>query len=94
VRPDLLQGRLVEVMPQWVPRRELVHALFPSRRGLLPAVRSLLDFLADQFAALCRVEQAHEHDAEAAVARASLQAEAGCVTLGVVDSDHGAKIRP
>lgn len=72
VRPDLLQARLVEVMPQWAPRRELVHALFPSRRGLLPAVRALLDFLGDQFAVLCRVEQAHEHDVDAALARASL----------------------
>ena len=64
VRPDLLEGRLVEVMPLWVPRREVVHALFPSRRGLLPAVRHLLDFLAEQFAALCRSEQAYERQAE------------------------------
>jgi DNA-binding transcriptional LysR family regulator len=63
VRPDLLQGRLVEVLPMWAPRPEVVHAVFPSRRGLLPAVRHLLDFLADQFTALCRVEQAHERDA-------------------------------
>lgn len=69
VRPDLLQGRLVEVMPRWVPRREMVHALFPSRRGLLPAVRHLLDFLADQFAALCRLEQSYEKDADAMLRR-------------------------
>lgn len=63
VRPDLLHGRLVEVLPTWAPRPDMVHAVFPSRRGLLPVVRHLLDFLADQFAALCRVEQAHEREA-------------------------------
>jgi hypothetical protein len=35
-------------MPQWVPRCGVVHALFPSRRGLLPSVRGLIDFLAEQ----------------------------------------------
>ncbi len=63
VRPDLLQHRLVEVIPAWAPRNELVHAVFPSRRGLLPAVRQLLDFLADRFEALCRIEQVHEREA-------------------------------
>lgn len=62
VRPDLLQARLVEVMPRWVPRRESIYALFPSKRGMLPAVRHLLDFLADQFTSLCRLEQAYEQD--------------------------------
>lgn len=46
-RDDLQQGRLVEVLPGWVPRPAIFHAVFPSRRGLLPAVRSCLDFLAD-----------------------------------------------
>jgi hypothetical protein len=27
----------------------MVHAVFPSRRGLLPSVRSLVDFLAARF---------------------------------------------
>lgn len=64
VRHDLLQGALVEVLPRWVPRPGLVHAVFPSRRGLLPAVRRLLDFLAEEFAALCQVEREHERAAE------------------------------
>ncbi|RIX72004.1 LysR family transcriptional regulator [Acidovorax cavernicola] len=46
------RGELVEVLPGWAPRREIIHAVFASRRGLLPAVRALLDFLAAQFAAL------------------------------------------
>ncbi|MFV8835684.1 LysR family transcriptional regulator [Aquisalimonas sp. APHAB1-3] len=52
VRPDLDAGRLVPVLPTWAPRREIVHAVFPSRRGLLPAVRVLIDHLAEAFNAL------------------------------------------
>ncbi|HWK74614.1 MAG TPA: LysR family transcriptional regulator [Povalibacter sp.] len=46
------RGELVRVVPEWVPRREIIHAVFASRRGLLPSVRALLDFLADRFKAL------------------------------------------
>ncbi|HEY5850403.1 MAG TPA: LysR family transcriptional regulator [Lysobacter sp.] len=47
---DQLRSReLVHVVPQWAPRREIIHAVFASRRGLLPSVRSLIDFLADRF---------------------------------------------
>jgi len=44
---DLLEGRLASVIPAWQPRGGIFHAVFPSRRGLLPAVRALLDFLAE-----------------------------------------------
>jgi DNA-binding transcriptional LysR family regulator len=43
---DIGVGRLVSVLPEWRPRSGIVHAVFPSRRGLLPSVRALLDFLA------------------------------------------------
>ncbi len=46
VDQDLEQGRLVDIIPQWVPRSGIVHVVFPSRRGLLPSVRKLIDFLA------------------------------------------------
>ncbi|WP_455775875.1 LysR substrate-binding domain-containing protein, partial [Burkholderia stabilis] len=52
VRDEVTRGELVTVLPDWAPRREIVHAVFASRRGLLPAVRALLDFLAARFAAL------------------------------------------
>lgn len=52
VRDDISQGRLVHVIPGWAPRREIIHAVFASRRGLLPSVRGLLDHLAQRFAAL------------------------------------------
>ena len=51
---ELADGTLVDVLPAWVPPAGLVHAVFPSRRGLLPSVRSLLDFLADAYAVLGR----------------------------------------
>lgn len=49
VREDLAAGRLVEMLPGWTPKCGIVHAIFPSRRGLLPSVRTLIDFLADEF---------------------------------------------
>lgn len=47
---DIEAGRLIHVLPQWRPRAGIVHAVFPSRRGLLPAVRALLDYLAQECA--------------------------------------------
>ena len=46
VYEDCRAGRLVQAIPHWRPRSGIVHAVFPSRRGLLPSVRALLDFLA------------------------------------------------
>jgi DNA-binding transcriptional LysR family regulator len=54
---DLKQGLLVDVLPHWAPRPGIVHAVFPSRRGLLPAVRELIDFLAREFEALAEIER-------------------------------------
>jgi len=45
---DLLtHGTLVEALPGWGPEIGMVHAVFPSRRGLMPAVRRFLDFLGE-----------------------------------------------
>lgn len=46
VDEDLQSGALQEVIPGWEPKGGIVHAVFPSRRGLLPAVRALIDYLA------------------------------------------------
>ena len=50
--PEFGAGALVPVLAGWAPRRELVHLVFASRRGQLPAVRLLIDHLAAGFAAL------------------------------------------
>lgn len=47
---ELAQGRLVRLLPAWAPRREIIHLVFPSRRGLLPSVRALIDFLVEKYA--------------------------------------------
>lgn len=41
-------GRLVRVLPEWYTDTTVLHLVFTSRRGLLPAVRLLVDFFADQ----------------------------------------------
>ncbi|MCJ1887080.1 LysR family transcriptional regulator [Pseudomonas sp. LA21] len=46
---DLASGRLVNVLDDWTPKMGDVVAIFPSRRGLMPAVRKLIDFLAEAF---------------------------------------------
>lgn len=50
VREALADGSLVNLLPDWAPRTGIVHAVYPSRRGLLPSVRGLLDFLGQGFA--------------------------------------------
>ena len=47
VKADINAGALVDVLPYWRPRADTVCAIFPSRRGLLPSIRVLLDFLSD-----------------------------------------------
>jgi len=42
------EGRLEVVLPQWRLPQGICHALFASRRGLLPAVRVFIDFLAER----------------------------------------------
>lgn len=49
VDKDLAAGTLIDVLPDWRPRSGIVHAVFASRRGLLPAVRGLIDHLATEF---------------------------------------------
>ncbi|MFH5927515.1 LysR substrate-binding domain-containing protein [Roseomonas xinghualingensis] len=54
VSDDVKAGRLVDVLPDWRPESGVVHAAFPSRRGLLPSVRALVDFLARE----CAIQRA------------------------------------
>ena len=52
MRDDMLRGELVQLLHGWQPQGGVVHAVYPSRRGLLPAVRLLLDYLGEQFASI------------------------------------------
>jgi DNA-binding transcriptional LysR family regulator len=49
VANELRQGTLVKVLPDWAPPSELIHAVLPSKRHLRPAVRALIDYLAEEF---------------------------------------------
>ena len=51
VRHSLHDGRLIELLPDYRMPSALIHAVFPSRRGLLPSVRGLIDLLAEDFGA-------------------------------------------
>ncbi len=44
---EIRARQLVHVLPEWEPQQGIVHAVFPSRRGLAPAVRHFLDFLGE-----------------------------------------------
>jgi DNA-binding transcriptional LysR family regulator len=48
VREDLKSGAMIRVLPQWNSPQGVLHVVFPSRRGLLPAVRAFIDFLAER----------------------------------------------
>ncbi|MFH7767029.1 LysR substrate-binding domain-containing protein [Acinetobacter sp. BSP-28] len=40
-------GELVRVLPDWKAPHGIFHAVYPSRRGLLPAVRVFIDYLVE-----------------------------------------------
>jgi DNA-binding transcriptional LysR family regulator len=44
---ELEAGSLVRVLPGWDVAGGILHLVFPSRRGMLPSVRAVIDFLAD-----------------------------------------------
>jgi DNA-binding transcriptional LysR family regulator len=44
---ELADGRLVMVLPGWAPQPGVFHAVYPTRRGMVPAVRRFLDFLGE-----------------------------------------------
>jgi DNA-binding transcriptional LysR family regulator len=49
VMDQIGSGALEIILPDWTLPSGIVHAVFPSRRGLSPAVRSFIDFLAAEF---------------------------------------------
>ena len=49
IHGQIANGTLVKVLPEWSPAEDAIHAVFASRRGMLPAVRALIDHLALEF---------------------------------------------
>ncbi|QLG92709.1 LysR family transcriptional regulator [Pseudomonas yamanorum] len=52
VNNEITDGSLIMLLPEWQPTEGVITAVFPSRRGLLPSVRTLIDFLGHSFKAL------------------------------------------
>lgn len=50
VSADLAAGRLHAVLPAWSTRRFDIHAIFPSRKSLTPAVRAFIDLVGQRLA--------------------------------------------
>ena len=48
----LRQGQLVQVLPEWRAATGIVHCIYPSRRGMSPAVRALLNFISERLPGL------------------------------------------
>lgn len=57
VHQHLQRGDLERVLPDWEPPVGLVHAVFASRRGMLPAVRQLVDALADEYPSIVAAQE-------------------------------------
>ncbi len=46
IGPALADGRLHAVLPDWTTPEYSLHLVYPLPRGILPSVRSFIDFLA------------------------------------------------
>jgi len=50
-------GQLEHILPDWHGGLGVVHLVFTSRRGLLPAIRTVIDFLSETLSANCARDQ-------------------------------------
>ncbi|WP_432697654.1 LysR substrate-binding domain-containing protein [Marinobacterium sp. YM272] len=44
----LRDGQLIHVLPQWMGSRHTIYLVYPRPRGMLPSVRSLIDYLVEE----------------------------------------------
>lgn len=49
VTEQLRDNTLISLLPDWTAPAEIIHAVYPSRRGQLPAVRALIDYLVERY---------------------------------------------
>ncbi|MBA2078550.1 MAG: LysR family transcriptional regulator [Rhodanobacter sp. 68-29] len=49
--PAVTRGELEVLLPEWSAPEGTMHFVYPSRRGMLPGVRALVDFLAERLPA-------------------------------------------
>lgn len=78
---QIARGELVVVLPEWSLPAMDVHAVYPSRQGQPPAVRSFIEFVAPRISQ--RLDELHAdiaidaHAVQHSVSQASLSAAAG-----------------
>lgn len=54
VHEEMRRGELVQVLADWRSPTGIVHCIYPSRRGMAPAVRALLDFISERLPGVYR----------------------------------------
>lgn len=65
--PAISAGELEVLLPEWSLPQGTMHFVYPSRRGMLPGVRALVDFLAERLpeTTLLRHEQCKQRPLDA-----------------------------
>ncbi|MHC1481080.1 LysR substrate-binding domain-containing protein [Frateuria aurantia] len=64
--PLIASGQLEVVLPTWETPQGTLHFVYPSRRGMLPAVRSFVDFLAERLPEIQQAQRAESCEHRAA----------------------------
>jgi DNA-binding transcriptional LysR family regulator len=83
--PLIANGQLEWVLPDYTTAQGTLHFVYPSRRGLLPAIRSFVDFLAER---LPKARSDFHKDCETV---AGDPAQAGALQMArMLGSDHSA----
>ena len=54
--PAIVRGELEVVLPAWSMPLGIAHFVYASRRGLLPSVRAVVDFLAERLPETMRIK--------------------------------------
>lgn len=49
IQDEINNGQLIRLLPEWQFQDEVIHAVYPSRRGVIPAIRSFLNHLEKEF---------------------------------------------
>ena len=57
--PAITRGELEILLPEWSAPQGILHFIYPSRRGMMPGVRALVDFLAERLPEAARIS--HEN---------------------------------
>ncbi|KTD50854.1 LysR substrate-binding domain-containing protein [Legionella quateirensis] len=59
-REEMKAGQLVPVLSEWSLPEASLYVIYPSRRGLIPAVRAFIDFIAEDIKTHCTAHIAQE----------------------------------